>query len=161
MDNKINEYRKELLEDFSSKLNDFVGITQSPIEELFLLAFLSRCEQFVFDLACYDAFGYLKMATASMYGETIYIIPQEEIAEYRVDFLIVMVKNGTRFVVECDGHDFHEKTKEQAAKDKSRERKLLKMGYKVVRFSGSEIYQNPKKCANEFEDLIIEELKKK
>ena len=42
--------------------------------------------------------------------------------------------------VECDGHEFHEKTKQQAARDKARDRD---------RFTGSEIWKDPGACADE------------
>jgi very-short-patch-repair endonuclease len=42
-----------------------------------------------------------------------------------------------RLVVECDGHDFHEKTKQQVTKDNRRERELQIAGWHVFRFSGS------------------------
>lgn len=43
--------------------------------------------------------------------------------------------------VECDGHDFHEKTKEQARRDKSRDRILISHGIHTIRFTGSEIFR--------------------
>jgi len=65
---------------------------------------------------------------------------------YRVDFLIpvydMVMAEGVAFVIECDGHDFHEKTKEQAQKEKQRDRDLITSGYVVMRFTGSEIYNN-------------------
>jgi very-short-patch-repair endonuclease len=45
--------------------------------------------------------------------------------------------------VEMDGHDFHEKTKEQVAYDKERDRAIKLAGYEIIHFSGSEIYKNP------------------
>ena len=90
-----------------------------------------------------------------------FINPQENIEcgtkRYRVDFLIVIRRDGQihSFVVECDGHDFHEKTKEQAKKDKKRDRDLLLKGYPVIRFTGSEIFENPDNCAREVVNLII------
>lgn len=73
---------------------------------------------------------------------------QVQIGGYRVDFLI---GRGTKcqLVIECDGHDFHERTKEQAASDRSRDRKLTTKGYTVIRFTGSEIYADPFRCAGE------------
>ena len=81
----------------------------------------------------------------------------------RVDFLLEIFDerdemNNVKIIIECDGHNFHEKTKEQAKKDKSRDRFLLNNGYYVLRFTGSEIYQNPRKCVQEIEDLIIKKL---
>lgn len=54
-----------------------------------------------------------------------------------------------RCVVECDGHDFHEKTKEQASSDKRRDRELQLAGYHVLRFSGADIYKDACACAAE------------
>lgn len=52
-------------------------------------------------------------------------------------------------IVECDGHDFHEKTKKQAKHDKKRDRYLTSFGYTVFRFTGSEIYKDPVWCVCE------------
>ena len=52
-----------------------------------------------------------------------------------------------KLVIECDGHEFHQKTKEQVKKDNQREYDLKMTGYDVLRFSGSEIYNTPYACA--------------
>ena len=49
--------------------------------------------------------------------------------------------------MECDGHDFHERTKAQAAHDKTRDRALQARGLKVLRYTGSEIWADPFGCA--------------
>jgi very-short-patch-repair endonuclease len=74
--------------------------------------------------------------------------------KYRVDLLLAPVQHEfcteyPNLIIECDGHNFHEKTKEQAQKDKQRNRDLQSAGYKVIRFTGSEIFKNPYKCASE------------
>lgn len=51
--------------------------------------------------------------------------------------------------VEIDGHDYHERTKEQARKDKSRQRLLEKNNYRIIRFTGSEIFKDPMACTDE------------
>ena len=56
---------------------------------------------------------------------------------------------SVKLAVECDGHDFHEKTPEQAKRDKSRDRDLLNSGYPVMRFSGGEIHSDPRKCSEQ------------
>ena len=82
--------------------------------------------------------------------------------KYRVDFLIpVIYKTKTdtvykSFIIECDGHDYHEKTKEQVAKNNQRERDLKAAGYEVVRFSGSEIYKSAHKCVEDIMRIIAE-----
>jgi len=78
---------------------------------------------------------------------------------YFVDFAIpvydLRMRKGKIFIIECDGHDFHEKTKEQAQRDKVRERALVKQGCTVLRFTGSEIFRQPGKCASEVFDTIF------
>jgi very-short-patch-repair endonuclease len=89
------------------------------------------------------------------------IFPQMEIIcgkkTYRVDFQISAIVKGKEkiLVVECDGHNFHEKTKEQAIRDRQRERDLTKNGYIVVRFTGSEIFNSPYKCVREIKEILF------
>jgi Protein of unknown function (DUF559) len=52
-------------------------------------------------------------------------------------------------IIECDGHAFHEKTPNQAQRDKERDRNLQKLGYKVFHYTGREIWQDVFKCAHE------------
>jgi len=56
--------------------------------------------------------------------------------------------------VECDGHEFHQKTKHQVVKDNERQLALQTMGYDVIRFSGSQIYDNPMLCVKKVHDFI-------
>jgi very-short-patch-repair endonuclease len=81
---------------------------------------------------------------------------QAQIDRYRVDFLFICHYGGhsRRLIVECDGHDFHERTKEQAARDKSRDRALVKDGATVLRYTGSELYRDPVKCIEEIEVIL-------
>lgn len=82
------------------------------------------------------------------------VLPQAQIAGWRTDFLICATQNGPsgknswrKVIVECDGHDFHERTKEQAAKDRSRDRDAQMSGLHILRFTGSEIWRDPWGCA--------------
>lgn len=83
---------------------------------------------------------------------------QAPVLSYCADFLVTAKFYGSdthyKVVVECDGHDFHERTKEQASRDKRRDREMLSAGYRVVRFTGSEIHRNPMGCAAEVAKLI-------
>jgi very-short-patch-repair endonuclease len=115
------------------------------------------------------------------------ISPQVQIGDYRVDILLeyeflqrefpdeakIVASNngawtsrpeqapsrrtGAKFVVECDGHEFHEKTKEQAAQDKRRDRTLQSLGFKVFRFTGMEINNDVLSCAEEVFDTFFRE----
>lgn len=96
------------------------------------------------------------------HGEaSIAIELQRQIESFRVDFLVSMVREENdrsqepiQLVIECDGHDFHEKTKEQARKDKSRDRELKMLGYEVFRFAGSEIWASASQCAYQAVEFI-------
>lgn len=87
---------------------------------------------------------------------------QKNILNYRVDFFITIkerIENNLqqfaplKLIIECDGHDFHERTKEQAARDKKRDRRLQQLGFPILRFTGSEIYKNPFCCVNQIMDF--------
>lgn len=77
------------------------------------------------------------------------IFPQVKIGVHTVDFLYLYHADDelVGMVIECDGHAFHERTKQQARADKSRDRTLQGSGYKVLRFTGSEIWADACGCA--------------
>lgn len=103
-------------------------------------------------------------------------IPQHEICcgskKYRVDFFydnacaiehgdyarLGLFENPLNLIVECDGHDFHHKTKGQVKCDNERQLALQMAGYEVVRFSGTQIYENPLKCADSVYRLAVRKL---
>ena len=100
------------------------------------------------------------------YIDVVAIDKQQEIEakgnKYRVDFLIpVIYKNqeNITFVIECDGYDFHQKTKKQVEKDNKRQRDLQEAGYEVIRFSGTEIYHKPYQCALTIKNIILSKCK--
>ena len=91
---------------------------------------------------------------------TAMIRPQVEIGPYRMDFALVAAALSheakdpetiplLKIAIECDGHDFHERTKEQAAHDRARDRFLQGEGLTVLRFTGSEIWRSAEACRNE------------
>ncbi len=55
--------------------------------------------------------------------------------------------------VDCDGHEFHERTKWQAMKDRRKDRALMRSGLKFVRFTGAEITLNADQCVMQIEQL--------
>ena len=93
---------------------------------------------------------------------------QVQIGKYRVDFVVSAWTFGRvwggkdgpqdgparwrKLIVECDGHDFHERTKEQAARDRSRDRALTALGLEMFRFTGSELWRDPMGCAEQVYD---------
>jgi len=144
--NYLNEHDKRVKDLIMFLLTDqlirkFIQIEkcESPIEQLFKIAFTEIVKLFInyqytiksqYEIQCSDK-------------------------KYRVDFLIFIgdydhdKDNCKKIAIECDGHDFHEKTKEQAAYDKQRDRDLMAAGCYVIHFTGSEIWNDPFKCARE------------
>lgn len=119
---------------------DFFQLCESPIEELFGAAALAA-------EGCGD----------------VAIVPQWQIGSFRVDFAVYPYafarRNGASLAlrpsvaVELDGHEFHERTKAQAARDKSRDRRLVAAGWSVLRFTGSEVWRDPFACVTEAFEL--------
>ncbi len=65
----------------------------------------------------------------------------------RPDFSVLVYEGERVIAIYCDGHDFHERTKEQAERDRSIDRKLQEAGIVVMRFTGREIYRDAHACA--------------
>lgn len=89
--------------------------------------------------------------------EGVRVTPQQKLGKYRADFVFLVTNKDGKpksLVVEVDGHDFHERTKDQAARDRSRDRWMAENGYDVMRFTGSEVWANPFACAIEIAERL-------
>lgn len=94
--------------------------------------------------------------------------PQQEVGRYRIDFVVspfahfvsglhdfpddMLRKIGeklTRYAIEIDGFEWHDKTPEQAERDKKRERYIQSQGYTVLRFAAREVLRDPLATASE------------
>lgn len=143
MDKRIEDYLNQIIQAdienvpvfYKSSLNKRNAESQTPIEKLMYLALIH-------------------VMNGSNFGWGIDL--QKQIGKYRADFLIgVRWRKGlATAVVECDGHEFHEKTKLQVERDKKRDRFMQGQGYHVFRFSGSEIWRDPTSCAQEILDYF-------
>lgn len=116
----------------------------------------------------------VEIAVHSEWKKRIDVVPQMHLGKYRVD--LALMYRGSEYVcsqkfgdlnrvahayvylptiiIECDGHDYHERTKEQAARDKARDRELQQTGNPVLRFTGSEIYRDSYACAKQVYTFI-------
>lgn len=83
-----------------------------------------------------------------------WLFQQFEVAGYRADFCIPC----SRLLIEIDGHDFHS-SRQQLAADKKRDRDLAAADWRVLRFTGSQIYANPAACFREMFDIAIATLR--
>lgn len=84
----------------------------------------------------------------------IYFIDIGIVLESKYDFEPITVSDK-KIAIECDGHEYHS-SKEQITKDNIRARKLTRAGWSVLRFSGSEIYEDSQ---NELRSLVEEVFK--
>lgn len=123
-----------------------LGETGSHIESAFLAAFCGLADEYGYEVGTVCDDGQIK------------IVPQAPIEKYRADFVISFSFHGAglHLVVECDGHDFHEKTRGQAARDRSRERAFVALGFVVIRFTGREINADARQCADEVLSMVMD-----
>lgn len=138
----VTDYRHQLL-----SLNQGVqASSHSPIETMLMVALIHVFRLEAFTMACGS-----DVPEDFPEGSTIHLIRQARIGRYRADFAILarFEERVDRFVVECDGFEFHERTKEQAQHDKSRDRFMADTGWRVYRFTGSEINRSPLLCAKQ------------
>jgi len=129
---------------------EIIGITLA--DAAMLVRTLGPCESVLEQLL---AAHLLSVARTVALVEEVTVEPQHEVetsaGRFRVDFLVRGRVEGrpVRLAVECDGHTYHDKTKEQAARDRQRDRALKLAGYDVIRFAGTEILEDPEECALE------------
>ena len=168
---EIPENVKQFIKDCGMMVKDYEGDsydvdltwmleeTESPIEQLFLSALTALLK--VNDLEGKE----LPVTRDIFFRRGISIEQQKTIGKYRVDFclsytgnVIVDCKQGSIFpnfreekkiVVELDGHEFHERNQRERKYEKARDRYMQKLGYKVFRYTGSEIVKNPMVAALE------------
>lgn len=113
----------------------FLPETHSPIEQRLLEALVDFLGPSARVGRGYVHFGDWTIAT------------QFRVGRYRVDISVRSIIG--EIAVEADGHAYHERTKEQAAHDRRRDRHLQAAGWTVLRFTGSEIHQDAEGCARE------------
>jgi hypothetical protein len=75
----------------------------------------------------------------------------------RVDFAIFIPDfdyERPLVVVECDGHDFHGRTRQQASKDRARDRSLTFLGIPLLRYTGSDIAKFANATASQIAEFV-------
>lgn len=93
------------------------------------------------------------------------LTPQLEVeveeARYRLDFAVFFDRAAhpsIRVAVELDGHDFHERTREQVISRNARDRALQSAGWHVFHYAGSEVAASPLRCASEVIDYVCQRM---
>lgn len=121
--------------------------TLTPVEQMFEQTFRFWC-----DIIGDEDFGLIEQAEIESHGN-----------KYIVDFLFDassewnenLCKDASiKVAIEIDGHDYHHTSKKQVAHDYERENNLKLDGYEILRFTGSQIYNEPFKCGKIAYDFI-------
>ena len=145
---------------FNSKL--------TPIEQIFYIAFRLYTVDFARD---FDVKTEIPLSV--LLSEEI--TTQKEIicndTKYIIDFVIDFSRKSIinnkytypklknlKYAVEVDGYDYHSSQK-QLEHDYTRENNLKKCGYKVIRFTGSQVYKKPLSCVDTLVNIIVNDIK--
>lgn len=135
VEKRLEFFKRKIAHEFEGSILETINrhdIT-SPLEQIFLIQWKYQCVEPLHKLT---------------------LQPQARVltdrGTYIVDF-IVSAEGGqaARVAIELDGHEFHERSKTQASKDKSRERAIVSTGIPVLRFTGSEVFNNPRRVIDE------------
>jgi len=131
---RLSWYQQQLSKEFERQIEQDIEIRgiSSPIEQIFLMQwrFLEQAKK-----------------------HDLVLKPQQKVdtskGNFRIDYEISDPSGQLKLAIELDGHEFHEKTKAQVARDKRRERAITFKGYTVLRYSGHEICNNVSGCIDE------------
>lgn len=115
----------------------------------------------------YIAFELISLDRETENHPNFWLVPQIKIIanghKYYADFIVEYADDGNDYVpnddlnlvIECDGHEFHKATKEQVKHDNERDYDLKLSGYDVLHYSGTQIFEDPLRCAREIYDYIV------
>lgn len=154
---KSNEIAHMFWSDVTSRLREREELDQaieSPVEQLFFI-------EWVF-MDFYRGLDDFPFYLDSQYKD-------KSTGKYRIDFVVDFIQEvlgwdkewqeiitkrveAPKLGIEIDGHIWHEKTKEQVQYHKERERFLVSNGWKLLRFTGSEVFKCPGFCVEEVLD---------
>ncbi len=150
---KIDAFAREMGAENASSSLDFVDSNysdqcESPIERIMMLALEAVFTAYSIPLADFVPGDEVEKYPGRCERGLWWIATQLHIGDYRVDFAIFRA-DKIALVIECDGHNFHERTPDQAARDRSRDREIQARGHRVFRFTGREIWRDPIGCAKQ------------
>lgn len=145
----------------------------TPIEQIFYICYYKNTYEF-FHFDFYDDV-YLIHSDYPFYAMLWEELrPQEEVIinnkKYIIDFILDFSRksinsndylypglNDLKYAVELDGFEYHS-SKQQVNHDYEREQDLLAAGYKVIRFTGSQIYKDPFECVDKFFKIVKKDI---
>lgn len=139
---RLDSLKRRVAKEFELEIKSITDlrVVTSPIEQIFLMEWkFSHLEE------RHDVVSEPQGKVRTQQGE------------YVVDFLVrhrSIGKSTTDFVIELDGYEFHERTPQQATRDRRRERAIIRSGMTVLRFSGHEIVKDARGCSREVEEYL-------
>jgi len=147
------------------KLSDLVG---SPPERILGVAVFNQLSDLYEGWRCwvYSEWEYQTFVTSEdqpAAQDAFAVVAQLNVPGVgRVDFAIFVPhinKLVPVVVVECDGHDFHERTPDQASRDNRRDRNLQRLGIPVLRFTATDVLRNSTDVVREIAEFVHAKLK--
>ncbi len=139
----VNNIRQEIIP------ATFCEYIESPIEQIFITAF-----ELYIKLTNKEFVMLFSQKTIKV-GKKKYVVD----FYFEKDLYVNCFNTDKKIIIECDGHEFHQKTKQQVKRDNEREYALKMAGYEIIRFSGSQIYNEPFKCAEDTYNYIMKSIK--
>lgn len=137
------------------------GLTGSPTESILTLALYHRLAHFYEGWICRVNSEHeyrQELAATKINGGSFVLVPQWSVKQVGlVDFAVFIPGLDYRrpiVVVECDGHQFHERSPEQASKDRKRMRILQRFGIPVLPFTGTDVVRGSEDLAQEIVEFV-------
>jgi very-short-patch-repair endonuclease len=137
------------------------GLTGSPTESILTLALFTKLSHFYEGWVCrvHSEHEYRQaLAEEKIEGGTFVLVPQWSVNQFGLVDLAIFIPGLAPWrpiiVVECDGHQFHERTPEQASKDRRRLRNLQRLGISVYPFTGTDVVRSSEESAQEIVEFI-------
>jgi hypothetical protein len=144
-------------------VGEVFAICESPAERQFLAGFFLSPSGLGITDASPETL-YFEQSTDTSHT-ILSVTPQFEVCDdalntiARVDFRLSLFFRNVRAVVlvEIDGHDYHERSKEQASADRARERAIMLQNprERLMRFTGSEVFADPMGCLDQALRFLI------
>lgn len=170
----VDSFVEKALNAHNDEMRRILSWAESPIERLMLAALLAdgwslggpsfvniddrEASRVLCDVGAEENSVHQSLINST--GElVVFVQPTVHVGgkRFRPD-LAVVSQYHEAFAIELDGHDFHERTKEQARKDRSRERAFIAAGWQVLRFTGSEVYEDAEACVEEVYGIAFRRL---
>lgn len=152
-----------LIAEHEQRLVQAFDACESPIEQYFLSAFIGLCEAHSLPFVLLPRRPSTLVPQEEGRTGRVWIEPQCAVGKFRVDYLLTyqcempdwdrlddnggaVALSGRSVVVECDGFEYHENAT-AAGRDRERSNFLQGKGFRVLRYTGSQLNQDPAACA--------------